>query len=128
MTTQGFDPEEIEHQLAVKLTKTALQDEGSVPATRQALDVLDRIQNRQVAREHRRRMAELADQPQAMARYLGYLGEPARSVRDYLGRDLQEEEALALEEGRRQRQLELRAVELDRVVRGQANPTPWMRS
>lgn len=51
--SQTYDPEEIERQLAVKLSMTALQGEGSVPAARQVLEVLDRIRSRQAAEEHR---------------------------------------------------------------------------
>ena len=124
---KSFDPEEIERQIAVKLSMAALQGDGSVPAARQVLEVLDRIRSHQAAEEHRRRMAEFADQPVELARYLGYLGEDTKGVKGYLGHTMDEDERSAYEEGRRRRQLELRAVELDRAVRGQGKPAPWMR-
>ena len=123
-----FDPEEIERQLAVKLSMTALQGEGSVPAARQVLEVLDRIRSRQAAEEHRRRMRTLAGKPLELTKYLGYLGEDMKGVEGNLGHQMDNKERAAYNEGKRQRQLELRAVELDRVVRGQCKPTPWMRS
>lgn len=122
-----FDAEEIERQLAVKLSMTALQGEGSVPAARQVLEVLDRIRSRQAAEEHRRRMEEVSGQPLELARYLGYLGEDSKGVQGHLGHVMTEDERAAYEEGRRRRQLQLRAVELDRAVRGQGKPAPWMR-
>ena len=122
-----FDPEEIERQLAIKLMKTALQGDGSVPAARQVLEVLDRIRDRQAGEEHRRRMADVAKQPSELSRYLGYLGESVKGVRGYLERDMGEDERAAYEAGCRERQLELRAVELAAVVRGRGKPTPWMR-
>ncbi len=72
-------------------------------------------------------MDELAEKPVDLAAYLGYLGEDVRGVTGYLGRDMAQEERDAYDEGRRRRQLELRAVELDRAVRGQGKPAPWMR-
>ena len=90
------------------------------------LEVLDRIRSRQAAEAHRRQVTELKGKD--LARYLGYLGEDLRNMEAYLGHPIDELERLAFEEGRRQRQLELRAVELDRAVRGQCKPAPWMRS
>jgi hypothetical protein len=127
MSSQSYDPEEIERQLAVKLSMTALQGEGSVPAARQVLEVLDRIRSRQAAEEHRRRMAEVSNQPLELARYLGYIGEEPKGVQAMLGHAMTEDERSAYEEGRRRRQQDLRAVELDRAVRGQGKPAPWMR-
>lgn len=123
-----FDPEEIERQLAVKLSMTALQGEGSISAARQVLEVLDRIRSRQAAEDHRRLMNELADKPIDLIRYLGYLGEEAQRVEEHLASEMGEAERKAYDEGRRRRQLELRAVELDRAVRGRGKPTPWMRT
>lgn len=128
MTKKTFDPDELERRIALKLSMSALEGEGSVPAARQVLELLDRIRSRQAAEDHRRRMAESADQPLELAHYLGYLGEAVRTVESDLERPLSDEERAAFEEGRRQRQLELRAVELDRAVRGQGKPAPWMRS
>ena len=127
MTTPRFEPDELERQLAAKLTMSALQGDGSVPAARQVLEILDRIRTRQVAHDHERRMGELAEKPEELAEYLGYLGEDVAGMKRRLGRAMSDAERDAYEEGRRRRQLELRAVELDRAVRGQGKPAPWMR-
>lgn len=128
MASPKFDPDELEQRIAAKLTMSALEGEGSVPAARQVLELLDRIRGRKAAEDHRQRMDEFAEQPVDLARYLGYLGEAVRSVEERLSHALTEDERAAYEEGRRRRQLELRAVELDRAVRGQGKPAPWMRS
>lgn len=127
MTTTRFDPDELERQLAAKLTMAALQGDGSVPAARQVLEILDRIRSREVAGDHQRCMDELAGKPEELAGYLGYLGEDPQGMARHLGHPMTGAERDAYEEGRRRRQLELRAVELDLAVRGQGKPAPWMR-
>ena len=127
MTQTMIDPDDLERQLANKLTVAALQAEGSASAARQVLDVLDRIRSREAAEQHRQHLAEIAGQPVEIARYLGYLGEQPADVEEALGRPLTVEEREAREEGQKRRQLELRAVELDGAVRGRAKPAAWMR-
>ena len=127
MAQMSLDPDDLERQLANKLTVAALQGDGSASAARQVLDILDRIRSREAAETHRRRLAEAAGQPVEIARYLGYLGEPPAAVEEALGRPLTVQEREAREEGQKRRQLELRAVELDGAVRGRAKPAAWMR-
>ena len=126
--SKPFDPDELERQLAAKLTVTALQGAGSVPAARQVLEILDRIRSREAANEHRAKLEALADAPKDLASYLGYLGEDASAMERHLGHPMTDAERRAFEDGKRRRLLELRAVELDRAVRGQGKPAPWMRT
>ena len=128
MANNQFDLDEYERKIAAKLTMSALDGDGSVPAARQVIEILDRLRSRQVAEEHGQRMTELADQPIELARYLGYLGEDPRDMEGYLGHSMTPEERSAYDKGRRQRLLELRAVEFDRAVRGQGKTIAWMRN
>ena len=124
---QKFNPDELEQKIAAKLTMEALHGDGSSAAARQVLDILDRIRSREAAERHRQQMEALAERPVEMARYLGYLGEGPGEIEEALGRVLAVEEREAREEGKKRRQLELRAVELEGAARGRVKPAAWMR-
>ena len=124
---QRFNPDELEQKIAAKLTMEALHGDGSSSAARQVLDILDRIRSREAAERHRQQMEALAERPVEMARYLGYLGEGPREIEEALGRPLAVGEREAREEGKKRRQLELRAVELEGAARGRVKPAAWMR-
>ncbi len=74
---------------------------------------------------HQARVAEIGDDPVALADYLGELGMSKRELAYHLGRDPSEDELVSYEHGRALRKLEARALELATARAGGKVPD-WM--
>jgi len=120
----GFD--ELETELLTALVRLAGQ--GSVPAATQANQILERRREAEAAGRHSATLTGAEADPGALCYYLGELEQPVAVVEDHLDRRMTAGEKDRYEQGRTDRQMAIRAAELDKVRRGRAAPQKWMRA
>ena len=101
--------------------------EGNTAAAKAALVESDRLRKTRMAERHRAALDELSEKPVELARYLGTLGLSELEVADRLGRKLTRRERAAWEQAQDDRLLEVRAVELGRMRRGDGEVPKWAR-
>jgi len=77
--------------------------------------------------EHQARMVEIGDDTIALCRYLGELAQTPETIERRLGRQMNEKERRTWDEGKADRAIEVRAIELSRLRRGKAGPEHWMK-
>ncbi len=122
-TFSALDPAAVEDAIAEALTRMASQ--GSVPAANTALKLVDQRRQADAAAQHAAKLAELADNEQALARYFGTLGLSKAHLSEYLDAPCSSASEDALRTGARARHMEIRAIELARVRSGGKIET-WM--
>jgi hypothetical protein len=115
--------EKLRGTIAEAMVRMASQ--GSVPAATAVLKLLNDIEQKSLASEHSEAMKNM--KPIELCRYLGELGATKKDVERRLGHDLSPEEGSVFIDGRRDRQLEVRAIELGQVKRGGAKVERWMQ-
>ena len=99
--------------------------EGNAQAARGALAEVDRVRKTRMAEAHRDMMASLSNDGKGMARYLGELGAQWVEFEIHTGRPGTEEEEGAYIMGQEDRMLEVRAIELARMRRGDGDVPRW---
>jgi hypothetical protein len=97
--------------------------EGNATAATSCLTAVERLRKTRLAELHRERMAGLAGE--ALCRYLGELGQTRDEVDGRLGRRMSKAEAEAWRLGEEDRLLEVRAVEIGRMRRGDGDVPKW---
>lgn len=112
-----------EKQIVKALAKQA--EQGSVPAANSALKILAEKREASRSNSHIAAMAEMV--PAELCSYLGQLGQTDKQVSSRIGRDLSKEELAAVAQGRDDRILEMRAIELA-ATRNGGKVSPWMWS
>jgi hypothetical protein len=102
-----------------------MASQGSVPAATAVLKLLDDVEQKALADEHAAALA--GGDTVALCRYLGGLGATKKDVEQRIGRAMTRAEEAAYLDGKRDRQLEVRAIELGQVRRGTAKVQRWMQ-
>ena len=100
---------------------------GNPTAAKAVVDVARHLKSDAASKQHQKKMLQLEDDTLELCRYLGELGATRETVAHHLGRSMTENEEDAWRHGQRARQLELRAIELERVRIGLEKPSPWMK-
>lgn len=121
--TQDLDLDGIENGAIRALLRSAVQ--GDVSAARAALAEVDRVRSERLGDEHRKRMAEIADDSVALAAYLGSLGVARAEMERRIGHRITEAELEAWERASDDRILEVRAIELQQMRRGSGKVPTW---
>jgi hypothetical protein len=107
---QGSTVEEIRESLAIAMTKMASQ--GSVPAAQAASKMIDELELREISENHKAQLDELKTHPNDLCQYLGYIGESETEISRHLGREPDEGELNFFLDGIKDRQLEIKAIEI----------------
>lgn len=115
--------DELRGKIAEAMVRMASQ--GSVPAASAVLKLLNDIEQKSLASEHSDAMKSMKSIE--LCRYLGGLGATKKDVERRLGHGIRPEEEAAFVDGKRDRQLEVRAIELGQVKRGGAKVERWMQ-
>lgn len=113
--------DELEEKVILSLARLAA--EGNAGAATGALAAVERVRKTRMAEIHRERMAKL-DGPDLVA-YLASLGQTEAEVCGRLCRAMTKAEKSAWERARDDRLLEVRAVELGRMRRGDGVVPKW---
>jgi len=98
---------------------------GSVSAATAAIAAIEKLRKTRHAQQHEDRMRDLAKDPPGMARYLATLGLSSAEAADRIGHKMTPAERKAWEIGQRERLLEIRAIELGRMRRGDGEVPRW---
>jgi hypothetical protein len=114
---------ELEDTAIKALVKQA--SEGNNAAAASALVAIERVRKTRHAELHQAKMETVKDNPAELAAYLATLGQTAEQVAMRLGRKLTKPEQTAWERATDERLLEVRAVELGRMRRGEADVPRW---
>jgi hypothetical protein len=123
--------ETVDLGLLAELEMTALRalvkqaGEGNSAAAASALVALERVRKTRHAEMHQARMAELVGKPVDACRYLSSLGMSQEQCGARLGRKLTRAEVEAWESALEDRLLEVRAVEIGRMRRGDGDVPRW---
>lgn len=115
--------EALEESALLALVKQA--EGGNPMAAKAALVEVDRVRKTQMGELHRAAMVELADKPVELAAYLAELGLGLEDVERRIGRKLKPAEIKAWERSQDDRLLEVRAIELGRMRRGDGGIPKW---
>ena len=115
--------DQIEEKALLALVRLA--SEGNAGAATGALGAIEKARKTRLAQLHNERMAALDGDGVGMAAYLAALGQTVAEVASWLGRPLSAQEAAAWERARDARLLEVRAVELGRMRRGDGDVPKW---
>lgn len=108
-------------------TETAPGTSPDFSVVRDLRQIFEQVRDRRAALAHRTEMQRLADRPVQLAEYLGRYGETETGLAKFLNRAPTEPELEAFERGTRQRILEVRAIELERLRQGGGRVEPWMK-
>ena len=127
-TTFTFDVDALLNRVVPAQLIKELRTSGRVATVKAVIEHVERLQDQLALDEHHKRVEALAESPESFARYLGSLGTGRRILREELAREPTSTEIKAYEAGRRQRRLELRALQLDRALHGRGGIEPWMES
>jgi hypothetical protein len=117
--------DEVEDKLAEALV--ILAGQGSVPAANAALKLIQQKREEGAAHAHRATMEAHRCNPIALGRYLGQLGQSAQAVADIMETDMSDDVRAAWKAGQLERSVEIRAIELNQVRRGNGKIEGWMR-
>lgn len=112
---------ELERKVILSLVRQAA--EGNATAASSALQAVERARKTKMAEIHADRMSKLSG-PELVA-YLASLGQTQPEVEARMKRDLTPDEQAAWKQGRDDRLLEVRAVELGRMRRGDGPVPKW---
>lgn len=106
---------------------TTMIGQGSVPAATTALKIIEEIEQNEISEDHHSKMSEYKDDTVKLCHYLGYVEEPKSELQRHLGREPRGPELQAYKDGRKDRRLEVRAIELARVKKSGGSIEEWMR-
>lgn len=115
--------DDLERNALTSLVRQAA--EGNASAAASALGAVERLRKTRHAEIHRERMASLEGNPAELAGYLATLGQSVVQVEARLGRKMRAAELAAYERATEDRLLEVRAVELGRMRRGDGDVPRW---
>lgn len=115
------DLDELEAKALAALVRQAR--EGNATAAASCVAGVERLRKTRLAESHRERMSGLEGPD--LCRYLGELGQTRDEVDRRLGRRMSKAEAEAWRLGEEDRLLEVRAVELGRMRRGDGDVPKW---
>lgn len=115
---------QVERAAVHALIKQALT--GSIAAASAALVAIEKVRKTQAGLLHAETMARINHGPE-LVEYLARLGCSVPEVERQLGVKLGEAELEAWARGQDDRLLEVRAVELSRMRRGEVEPPAWAR-
>lgn len=111
----------------VGLLAKAIKDNNAYSAVGLLQDLFERVRDRKASADHVRQMELLSKSDTiAFAEYVGLLGETETGLEELLGRVPRPDEKEGLLRGYRRRNLEIRAIELDRARSG-GKIEPWMK-
>jgi hypothetical protein len=114
---------ELEQKLLEALVELARS--GNVSAAKAALLASEQFRKTRHAELHRGTMEDLESRPVDLAAYLSGLGQTQAEVAARLGRKLRPAERAAWAQAQEDRLLEVRAVELGQMRRGDVKPPRW---
>jgi len=115
--------DDLERNALTSLVRQAA--EGNASAAASALGAVERLRKTRQAEIHRTRMEELRERPAEFCGYLASLGQTVAQVEARLGRKMKAAELAAYERATDDRLLEVRAVELGRMRRGDGDVPRW---
>lgn len=102
-----------------------LAAEGNAGAAASALQAVERVRKTRLGELHQATLRDLAARPVELCEYLGALGVDLEGVEARIGRKLKTPERSAWLKGQDDRLLEVRAVELGRMRRGDGDVPRW---
>lgn len=114
-----------ELELGALKSLVKLAAEGNAGAAAGALTAVERLRKTRLAEIHKETMNRLSGSPVELAGYLGSLGTEQAEVEKRVGHKLKPAELAAWSKAQEDRLLEVRAVELGRMRRGESDVPKW---
>jgi hypothetical protein len=114
---------EIKEQLLIAMAKMSSQ--GSVPAAQAAVRMLDDLEVKEIANEHREKLT--SGTREEICYYLGKIGESMNELARHLGSDPSDKDFECYYNGVKDRKLEMKAIEYEMVRRGSGKVQNWMK-